>query len=112
MKKIEAIIKPHKLDDVKEKLNELGISGMTITEVKGFGRQRGHKEIYRGAEYHIDFIPKIKLEIALEADMVEKALDTIMEAARTGSIGDGKLFVFNLEEVVRIRTGERGKEAI
>lgn len=112
MKKIEAIIKPHKLDDVKEKLNELGISGMTITEVKGFGRQRGHKEIYRGAEYHIDFIPKIKLEITLEADKVEKALDTIMEAARTGSIGDGKLFVFNVEEVVRIRTGERGKEAI
>lgn len=112
MKKIEAIIKPHKLDDVKEKLNELGISGMTITEVKGFGRQRGHKEIYRGAEYHIDFIPKIKLEIVLEADKVEKALDTIAEAARTGSIGDGKLFVENVEEVIRIRTGERGKEAI
>ena len=112
MKKIEAIIKPHKLDDVKEKLSELGISGMTITEVKGFGRQRGHKEIYRGAEYHIDFIPKIKLEIVIEAEKVEKALDTIAEAARTGSIGDGKLFVENVEEVIRIRTGERGKEAI
>lgn len=112
MKKIEAIIKPHKLDDVKEKLNALGISGMTITEVKGFGRQRGHKEIYRGAEYHIDFIPKIKIEIVIEADKVEEALDTISEAARTGSIGDGKLFVSNVEEVIRIRTGERGKEAI
>lgn len=112
MKKIEAIIKPHKLDDVKEKLNELGISGMTITEVKGFGRQRGHKEIYRGAEYHIDFIPKIKLEIVIEADKVEKAVETLTEAARTGSIGDGKLFVQNVEEVIRIRTGERGKEAI
>ncbi|MFQ5432112.1 MAG: P-II family nitrogen regulator [Nitrospinota bacterium] len=112
MKKIEAIIKPHKLDDVKEKLNALGISGMTITEVKGFGRQRGHKEIYRGAEYHIDFIPKIKLEIVIEADKVEKAIDTITEAARTGAIGDGKLFVHSVEEVIRIRTGERGKEAI
>lgn len=112
MKKIVAIIKPHKLDDVKEKLSSIGISGMTITEVKGFGRQRGHKEIYRGAEYHIDFIPKIKLEIVIEAEKVEKALDTIAEAARTGSIGDGKLFVENVEEVIRIRTGERGKEAI
>jgi nitrogen regulatory protein P-II 1 len=112
MKKIEAIIKPHKLDDVKEKLSALGISGMTITEVKGFGRQRGHKEIYRGAEYHIDFIPKIKIEIVIEADKVEQALDAISEAARTGSIGDGKLFVLNVEEVLRIRTGERGKEAI
>lgn len=112
MKKIEAIIKPHKLDDVKEKLNEMGISGMTVTEVKGFGRQRGHKEIYRGAEYHIDFIPKIKVEIIVEAAKAEKTVETIMEIARTGSIGDGKIFVYDVEEVVRIRTGERGREAI
>lgn len=112
MKKIEAIIKPHKLDDVKEKLSEIGISGMTITEVKGFGRQRGHKEIYRGTEYHIEFIPKIKVEIIVEAAKVEKTVETIMEIARTGSIGDGKIFVSNVEEVVRIRTGERGREAI
>lgn len=112
MKKIEAIIKPHKLDDVKEKLSELGITGMTITEVKGFGRQRGHKEIYRGAEYHIDFIPKIKIELILSEDIVEKAVEGIVETARTGSIGDGKIFVYPIEEVIRIRTSERGKEAI
>lgn len=112
MKMIEAIIKPHKLDDVKEKLNEIGITGMTITEVKGFGRQRGHTEMYRGAEYHIDFIPKIKVEVVCEDSLFEKAVETIIEAARTGSIGDGKIFVKSVEEVVRIRTGERGKEAV
>lgn len=112
MKKIEAIIKPHKLDSVKQKLNDLGLAGMTITEVKGFGRQRGHKEIYRGAEYHIDFIPKIKIEIIVEAEAVEKVVEGIIETARTGSIGDGKIFVYPVEEVVRIRTGERGREAI
>jgi len=112
MKKIEAVIKPHKLDDVKSRLNELGITGMTISEVKGFGRQRGHKEIYRGAEYHIDFIPKILMEIVLEDDKAEQVVEAISETARTGSIGDGKIFVIPVEEVVRIRTGERGNEAI
>ena len=112
MKKIEAIIKPHKLDDVKEKLTQLGISGMTVTEVKGFGRQRGHKEIYRGTEYHIDFIPKVKLELVLDDANVEKAVSAITDAARTGSIGDGKIFVLPVEEAVRIRTGERGVEAL
>lgn len=112
MKKIEAIIKPHKLDEVKEKLNELGVTGMTITEVKGFGRQRGHKEIYRGAEYHIDFIPKIKIEIVVDDDKVEPVVDLISESARTGSIGDGKIFVIPIDEAVRVRTGERGVEAI
>ena len=111
MKKIEAIIKPHKLDEVKEKLNEMGVTGMTITEVRGFGRQRGHKEIYRGAEYHIDFIPKIKLEIVLDDAMTEKVIEVISESARTGSIGDGKIFVIPVEEAVRIRTGERGSQA-
>ncbi|MDH5543254.1 MAG: P-II family nitrogen regulator [Nitrospinota bacterium] len=112
MKKIEAIIKPHKLDEVKEKLNDIGVTGMTITEVRGFGRQRGHKEIYRGAEYHIDFIPKIKLEIVLDDSIAEKVIDLISESARTGSIGDGKIFVIPVEEAVRIRTGERGEQAI
>ena len=112
MKKIEAIIKPHKLDDVKDKLSDMGITGMTITEVKGFGRQRGHKEIYRGAEYHIDFIPKVKMELVLDDDKVAAAVDAIVEAARTGAIGDGKIFVLPVEEAVRIRTGERGGEAL
>ncbi len=112
MKKIEAIIKPFKLDDVKEALNEIGIAGMTISEVKGYGRQKGHKEIYRGAEYVVDFIPKVKLEIIVEASKVEQVLEKIREAAYTGKIGDGKLFVLPVEEVVRVRTGERGKEAI
>lgn len=112
MKRIVAIIKPYKLDEVKEKLNQIGITGITITEVKGFGRQRGHKEIYRGAEYHIDFIPKIKLEVVMEEDKVETAVNSIIETARTGSIGDGKVFIYPVEEVIRIRTGERGKEAI
>ncbi|MBA2848058.1 P-II family nitrogen regulator [Thermosulfuriphilus ammonigenes] len=112
MKKIEAIIKPFKLDEVKEALNEIGLKGMTVSEVKGFGRQKGHKEIYRGAEYVVDFLPKIKIEIIVEASMVEKVVQTIIDSARTGKIGDGKIFVLPVEEVVRIRTGERGKEAI
>ncbi len=112
MKKIEAIIKPFKLDDVKEALNEIGVKGMTVTEVKGYGRQKGHKEIYRGAEYQVDFIPKVKLEIVVEESMAEKVTDTIREAANTGNIGDGKIFVMSLEEVIRVRTGEKGREAI
>ncbi len=112
MKKIEAIIKPFKLDDVKEALNEIGIQGMTITEVKGYGRQKGHKEIYRGAEYVVDFIPKIKIEIVLAADMVDKTVTTIQEAANTGKLGDGKIFVTPVESAVRVRTGEKGKDAI
>ncbi len=112
MKKIEAIIKPFKLDDVKEALNEIGIKGMTISEVKGYGRQKGHKEIYRGAEYVVDFIPKVKLEIIVEAEHVEQVITKIRDAAQTGKIGDGKIFVLPVEEVVRVRTGERGKDAI
>jgi nitrogen regulatory protein PII len=112
MKKVEAIIKPFKLDDVKEALNEIGIQGMTITEVKGYGRQKGHKEIYRGAEYVVDFIPKIKIEIVVGAEMVEKVATTIREAANTGKLGDGKIFVVPVEQAVRVRTGETGKEAI
>lgn len=112
MKKIEAIIKPFKLDDVKEALNEIGIQGMTITEVKGYGRQKGHKEIYRGAEYVVDFIPKIKIEIVLAADLVDKTVTTIQEAANTGKLGDGKIFVTPVEAAVRVRTGEKGKDAI
>ena len=112
MKKIEAIIKPFKLDDVKEALNAIGIKGMTVSEVKGYGRQKGHKEIYRGAEYIVDFIPKIKLEIIVEASLVDEIVETIRNAANTGKIGDGKIFVLPVEEVVRVRTGEKGKEAI
>ena len=112
MKKIEAIIKPFKLDDVKEALNEIGIQGMTISEVKGYGRQKGHKEIYRGAEYVVDFIPKIKIEIVVEAERVDEIVDKIREAANTGKIGDGKIFVFSAEQVIRVRTGEKGKDAI
>ena len=112
MKKIEAIIKPFKLDDVKEALNEIGIQGMTISEVKGYGRQRGHKEVYRGAEYVVDFIPKIKLEIVVETDLANKAVETIKKAAYTGKLGDGKIFVLPIEEVIRVRTGEKGKDAI
>ena len=112
MKKIEAIIKPFKLDDVKEALNGLGIKGMTISEVKGYGRQKGHKEIYRGAEYVVDFIPKAKLEIIVDAAQVDEVIETICNAANTGNIGDGKIFVLPVEEVVRVRTGERGIEAI
>jgi nitrogen regulatory protein PII len=112
MKKIEAVIKPFKLDDVKEALNKIGVTGMTITEVKGFGRQRGHKEVYRGAEYQVDFVPKIKLDIVVEASMVDQVVATISENAKTGKIGDGKIFVLPLEEAIRIRTGESGKTAI
>ena len=112
MKKIEAIIKPFKLDEVKEALNGMGIQGMTVTEVKGFGRQKGHTELYRGAEYVVDFLPKVKIEVAVAEEMVSKVVDTITNAARTGKIGDGKIFVLPIEETIRIRTGERGKEAL
>lgn len=112
MKKIEAIIKPFKLDDVKEALKEVGVQGMTVTEVKGFGRQKGHTELYRGAEYVIDFLPKIKLEIVVGDDIVSKVIDSIVESAQTGKIGDGKIFVLPLEEAVRIRTNERGEDAL
>ncbi len=112
MKKIEAIIKPFKLDDVKEALNEVGIQGMTISEVKGYGRQKGHKEIYRGAEYVVDFIPKIKIEIIVEAERTDLVVDAIKDAANTGKIGDGKIFVLPVGDVIRVRTGEKGKNAI
>ncbi len=112
MKKIEAVIKPFKLDDVKEALNEIGIQGMTISEVKGYGRQKGHKEIYRGAEYVVDFIPKIKLEIVVESSWVDQVVEKIQQAALTGKLGDGKIFVLPVEEAVRVRTGEKGKDAI
>jgi len=112
MKKIEAIIKPFKLDDVKEALNEIGIQGMTISEVKGYGRQKGHKEIYRGAEYVVDFIPKIKIEIVVQSDWVDKVIEAIKTSALTGKLGDGKIFVANIEEAVRVRTGETGEDAI
>jgi nitrogen regulatory protein P-II 1 len=112
MKKIEAIIKPFKLDEVKDGLSGLGVKGLTVTEVKGFGRQRGHKEVYRGAEYQVDFVSKIKLEVVMESNLVAEAVKIIQEKARTGQIGDGKIFIIPVEEVVRIRTGETGKEAI
>lgn len=112
MKKIEAIIKPFKLDAVKESLNAIGVTGMTVSEVKGFGRQKGHKEIYRGAEYQVDFLPKIKIEVAVAAELVDKTVQAIMTAARTDKIGDGKIFILPLEEVVRIRTGESGPDAV
>jgi nitrogen regulatory protein P-II 1 len=112
MKKIEAIIKPFKLDEVKEALQEIGLQGITVTEAKGFGRQKGHTELYRGAEYVVDFLPKVKIEIVLADDMVQKAIDAILAAARTGKIGDGKIFVLNVEDAIRIRTGERGNEAV
>ncbi len=112
MKKIEAIIKPFKLDDVKEALNEIGIQGMTISEVKGYGRQKGHKEIYRGAEYVVDFIPKIKIEVVVPAEMANQVVEKIRQAANTGKLGDGKIFVFSVEEAIRVRTGEKGKDAI
>ena len=112
MRKIEAIIKPFKLDEVKEALHGVGIQGMTVTEVKGFGRQKGHTELYRGAEYVVDFLPKIKIEVAVSAELVDKAVQAIVEAANTGRIGDGKIFVLPLEEIIRIRTGERGADAV
>lgn len=112
MKKIEAIIKPFKLDEVKEALQEVGVQGITVTEAKGFGRQKGHTELYRGAEYVVDFLPKVKIEIVLPDDHVERAVDAIQKAARTGRIGDGKIFISSVEEVIRIRTGETGQDAI
>jgi nitrogen regulatory protein P-II 1 len=112
MKKLEAIIKPFKLNDVKDGLSALGVKGLTVSEVKGFGRQRGHTEVYRGAEYQVDFVPKIKIEIVMESELVPEVIKTILEKAHTGQIGDGKIFVFPLEDVIRIRTGETGNEAI
>ena len=112
MKKIEAIIKPFKLDEVKDALQEIGIKGLTVTEAKGFGRQKGHTELYRGAEYVVDFLPKVKIEIVLEEALVERAIEAIQRAAQTGRIGDGKIFVSTIDEVIRIRTGERGADAI
>ena len=112
MRKIEAIIKPFKLDEVKEALHGIGIQGMTVTEVKGFGRQKGHTELYRGAEYVVDFLPKIKVEIAVSDELADKTVEAIVQAANTGRIGDGKIFVHKIEEVIRIRTGERGPDAV
>ena len=112
MKKIEAIIKPFRLDELKKGLSDMGVKGMTITEVKGFGRQKGHSEIYRGAEYAVDFVPKVKVEVVIQAEMVEQCIQTILEATKTGEIGDGKIFVLPVEQVLRIRTGETGTEAI
>ena len=112
MKKIEAIIKPFKLDEVKEALHEIGLQGITVIEAKGFGRQKGHTELYRGAEYVVDFLPKVKIELVIDDDMLERAVEAILEAAHTGRIGDGKLFITTVEEAIRVRTGERGKDAI
>ena len=112
MKKIEAIIKPFKLDEVREALSEIGVSGLTVTEVKGFGRQKGHTELYRGAEYVVDFLPKVKVEVIVADSLVERAIDSIVKAAHTGKIGDGKIFVTAVEQVVRIRTGESGEAAV
>jgi nitrogen regulatory protein P-II 1 len=112
MKKIEAIIKPFKLDEVKEALNEIGLKGITVTEAKGFGRQKGHTELYRGAEYVVDFLPKVKIELVVEDSLAEQAIEAIQQAARTGRIGDGKIFIYTVEDAIRIRTGETGTEAI
>jgi nitrogen regulatory protein P-II 1 len=112
MKKIEAIIKPFKLDEAKNALTKIGVQGMTVTEVKGFGRQRGHTEVYRGAEYEINFLPKVKVELITSDDIVPQVIETLQRAAKTGKIGDGKIFILPVEEVIRIRTGERGKDAI
>lgn len=112
MRKIEAIIKPFKLDEVRDALNSMGITGMTVTEVKGFGRQKGHTELYRGAEYTVDFLPKVKVEVVLEEGLVEEAVNVIRKSASTGKIGDGKIFILPVDEVVRIRTGERGRDAL
>jgi len=112
MKKIEAIIRPYRVDEVKEELLEIGIRGMTVTEVRGFGRQRGHTELYRGREYQIDFVPKVKIEIILEADLVDQAIEAIIKAAKTDQVGDGKIFVYPVEDAIRIRTSESGPDAI
>jgi nitrogen regulatory protein P-II 1 len=112
MKKVEAIIKPFKLDEVKDALSKIGIYGMTVTEVKGFGRQKGHVEVYRGTEYEVTFIPKVKIEVVVPDAIIDKVIATIMEKAKTGNIGDGKIFLYSLEDVIRIRTGERGESAI
>ena len=112
MKLIAAIIKPFKLDDVREVLSDIGVQGITVTEVKGFGRQKGHTELYRGAEYVVDFLPKVKIEVAIDDDLVERVIEAISKAANTGKIGDGKIFVFDLEQAIRIRTGESGPEAL
>ena len=112
MKKLEAIVKPFKLDEVKDRLNEIGIQGITVTEVKGFGRQKGHTELYRGAEYVVDFLPKVKMEVVINDSRLDDVVNTIMKAAQTGRIGDGKIFITSVEEVIRIRTGERGTDAI
>ena len=112
MKKIEAMIKPFKLDDVRESLSDIGISGLTITEVRGFGRQKGHTELYRGAEYMVDFLPKVKLEVVVPDELVDQCIEAIIETAQTGKIGDGKIFVYNVERAIRIRTGEENEEAI
>jgi nitrogen regulatory protein P-II 1 len=112
MKKIEAVIKPFKLDEVRESLSEIGVNGLTVTEVKGFGRQKGHTELYRGAEYVVDFLPKIKIELVVGDDMVDAAIEAIIKSAHTGKIGDGKIFVTNVEQVLRIRTGETGESAV
>lgn len=112
MKLLTAIIKPFKLDDVRDALSEIGVQGLTVTEVKGFGRQKGHTELYRGAEYVVDFLPKVKVEVALKDDMVERAVEAITKTANTGKIGDGKIFVYELEQVIRIRTGESGADAL
>src|SRR5919106_3396139 len=112
MKKIEAIVKPFKLDEVREALSEVGVSGLTVTEVKGFGRQKDHTELYRGAEYVVDFLPKVKIEVVLEEGLVDRAVEAIMQAAKTDRIGDGKIFIYDLEDVIRIRTGEEGNDAL
>ncbi len=112
MKKIEAIIKPFKLDDVKDALHEIGLQGITVVEAKGFGRQKGHTELYRGAEYVVDFLPKVKIEVVIDDEMVERAVEAIQQAAHTGRIGDGKIFILPVEDAIRVRTGERGSEAI
>ena len=112
MKLVTAVIKPFRLDDVRDALAQIGVKGMTVTEVKGFGRQKGHTELYRGAEYAVDFLPKIKLEVALSADLVDQAIEAITGAAQTGKIGDGKIFVYSLDQVIRLRTGETGNEAL
>jgi nitrogen regulatory protein P-II 1 len=112
MKKLEAIIKPFKLDEVKEALHEVGIKGITVTEAKGFGRQKGHTELYRGAEYVVDFLPKVKIEVVLDDSLIERAIEAVQQAAQTGRIGDGKIFITTVDEVIRIRTGERGPDAV